>query len=215
MNVVEDATKKCDSNMHSHNIIYDSRNDELKIYDGYSWEHMDVDQGTRQYVRVIKEFFLDEYERYLLRNMKNTNNLRKRALFKEMLENYYKFIGCFKLDPYCRERSDNVILAIDVDENEDDDDDNDDTNSCLSSDSVKSVRITYTIEEEFYPFYKDICNELKAGDISKMKKRVGDIIKRNAKKNMAKLNTLVTDTFHMDDGFRKMMMSWFQSSALY
>lgn len=235
VNVVDDATVKCDTNMSSHNVIYDGRNDELKIYDGYSWENMGVDQGIRQYVRVIKEYFLDEYERYLLRSMKSTHNLRKRVLFKEMLESYYRFIGCFKLDPYCKERSDNVILAIDVDDdeeddtddddNEDDEDDDDkededegcdeDARSCFSSESVKSIRITYKIEEEFYPFYKVVCKDLKAGDVSKMTRRVGDIVKRNAKKNMAKLNTLVTDMFHMDDGFRKMMMSWFQSSALY
>jgi len=106
VSVVDDATTKCDDNMSSHNVIYDSRNDELKIYDGFSWENMGVDQGIRQYVRVIKEIFLDEYERYLLRNMRSTHNLRKRALYKEMLESYYRFIGCFKLEPYCKERSD-------------------------------------------------------------------------------------------------------------
>ena len=196
-----------------HNVIYDTKHKELKIYDG-SWECMGLDDGACRYIEVIKQRFLDSYERYLLRTIKTTREGQDKARFREMLESYFAFIACFHLEPFCIDATDDEILrpvSSDDDDEEDDsdsDEDSDDDNKVRSHPYHKKYRPpSRQIEEEYYPVYNAIAKGLKKAFITKTIRDVHDTIKRNSAKNVGELNKKITKLFHMEETFRDVLLS--------
>jgi hypothetical protein len=192
---VSEPSKHEDDTISSHNIIYDNKLKELKIYDG-EWEVMSLDSGTKHYLERIQRNFLDSYERYLIRSMKSTRQGQDKAIFRDMLERYFAFIGCFELDPYCQDANDDQIMRpVSSSEDEETDDD-----WFRSSPSM-------TLSEEFYPLFQRIVKTLTKTHVNKMVRSVQDMIKRNSAKNVAVLNKQITKLFHMDETFRDVLLS--------
>lgn len=197
---------KRDDPICSQNFFYDKKLKEIKVFDG-SWESMSLDAGTNHYIERIQKNFLDAYERYLLRNIHNMRQSQERAIFREMLEQYYAFICCFDMDPYCKDATDDEILRP-VSHSE-----NDESQSCCSDDSIDSImRIGFRnectkINEEYYPLFKKVQNNLTKTYINKMVKAVQDIIKRNSTTNLNELDKKITGLFHMEETFRDLLLS--------
>lgn len=200
----------------THNVIYDNKLKELKIYDG-TWEAMSLDAGTKHYMERIQRNFLDAYERYLLRNIKNARQAQDKALFKEMLERYFAFIGCFDLDPYCRYANDEEIINPVSRSDEDDDgyDDCDDEDAAsrngLETDSIMRIAMRpspeSSLSEEFYPFYKTVLKSLTRTFVNRTIRSVQDMLKRNSARSVMDLNKKITKLFHMDETFRDLLLS--------
>lgn len=188
--------------LRSTNVIFDTKYKEIKVYDG-TWESMAIDAGTKHYMEVIQRNFLNSYERYLIRNIKRCREGHDRNMFKEMLEKYFAFIGCFNLEPFCKTAFDDEILnpsslySCSCNESEDGDED--------ASDD-ESTEFTTAIQDEFYPLYKKSVQGLRKQHVNKMIKSVQDMIKRNTLKNTTQLNKKVTTLFQMDETFRDLLM---------
>jgi hypothetical protein len=223
LEVVEKASKpltQLKDPIRSHNVIFDNKLKELKIYDNGSWETMPFDRGTKEYMLCIQRNFLDSYERYLLRNINKLHEGQQKTEFKEMLEQYYMFIGCFKLDPFCKDADDDQILrpvsSSEDDEDGDDDDgvfasdkesDDDDDDDNYSRSSSRGRSPTTSLQWEYYPFYKRVIKSLSKAYINKMIRSVQDMLKRNSAKNVTELNRKITGLFHMDETFRDILLS--------
>ena len=162
------------------NIIYDEKLKELNLFKSGSWENYLVDRGLREVIDIMKDYFLDYYEKYLLKKIHVTekNEITKQK-YKEHLEEYYKFIGSFEIKPYIEDKNDCDILG---------DDDGD--------------YGVYTVEEKWMPRYKEIVDNMKRYEINKTKKSIDNILKNNTKKNLKSMNKEIIDLVTNDEEFK-------------
>lgn len=203
---IENCTQpKMNGKIHAnHNVIYDSKLKELKIYDG-QWEMMDINAGTRHYIEVIQRNFLNSYERYLLRQVTICKIGQEKAKFREMIEAYFAFIACFDIEPFCKDTDDESILRPVSSNDDESDDDCDDNEEDIRLPTYEQA--SYTISDEYYPVFRRIAKGLKKMFVNKTIKSVQDTIKRNSIKNVIDLNKKITKIFHMDETFRDMLLS--------
>ena len=162
------------------NIVYDDKLKELSLYKYGSWENYLVDRGVREVVSLMKDNFLDYYEKYLLRKIYVTekNEIVKQK-YKEYLEDYYKFITSFDLKPFIDGKDDCDILGMD-----------------------DGDYGSYKIEEKHMLNYKTISNNMKRYDVNKTKKSVDNILKNNTKRSLKELNKQIMSLVISDDEFK-------------
>jgi hypothetical protein len=162
------------------NIIYDDKLKELNLFKSGCWENYLIDRGLREIIDVMKDIFLDHYEKFLLRKIfVSEKNLRHKQEYKDHLMDYYKFIGCFEILPYIQDKDDCDILGDD------------------DGDFGK-----YTVEEKYMPKYNEIVENMKRNEINKTKKSVDNILKNNTKKNLKNLNKEIIDLVTSDEEFK-------------
>ena len=162
------------------NIVYDDKSKELNLYKSGSWETLIVERGIKEVVVILKDYFLDYYEKYLLKKIHVLAVIAqmKANKYKEDLERHYKFIGCFDLLPFVQDKDDCEIIG----------------------DEGESGK--YTIEEKWMTKYNDIVYNTKKGEITKIKKNITDILKNNTKRNMKELNNNMIDLLNIDKEFK-------------
>ena len=184
LEIVDEVSKICEHNFEDFNILYDEKLNKLKLYEAGSWESTLIDNGIRNMIAIIQDGYLDAYECYLIRKIKTNNtSMIERNEIRILLMKYYKFIGCFNRNPYVLSRCDAEVIKY----GEDDFELNDD----------------YSIEDEFMPKYKNICDQTTKSELNKTKKDVLDIIKRNSKHNISEFNKKVCSLLQMDSEFKK------------
>lgn len=162
------------------NIYYDKKMNKLKIYDG-EWEEMLTEKGLKKIIETIQSCYWDEYECYLLRRLHNAD-IFMRQRCKELIDEYYKFIGAFELPPYCKNKSNIEILG----ESEGADE--------------------YALSDEYYGKYMRIVENTKKGELKTIKKNVLDIIKVNSARNIDELNKKVFELFSSDEAFKSVII---------
>jgi len=189
-----------DDTMTTHNILYDKKVHELRFFDYGSWNNMAFDQGVQYFVKKVKANLFDKCEIFILQSIAKSKSARQKVFLRENLESYYKFIACFRIEPYCKDVSDNAIM-------------NEDTGIvCFFNDETdtlnndNSIRITRNIEEEFYPMYIKIKESIKPIEVKRVIKRVNETIKRSSSKTVDKLDRLMALAFKMDNEFRKIII---------
>ena len=162
------------------NVLYEEVAQKLRIYDDNEWRTVLFDTGITEIITRIKDYYLDVYERYLLKLWHNpSSSLPKRAYIKEHVEEYYRFIACYSLHPFVRDQSDQEILEDD-----------------------EHPRNRHDICDKWYSIYKEIKDNLPAVYVTRIKRDVARIVKRNAKANVLELNKKVMELIRMDEDFK-------------
>lgn len=169
------------------NILYDSRFNKIKIYDG-EWEELLSNTGVKKLIEIVQLCYWYAYECYLIRKIV----LERSNTSRELLDEYFKFIGCFDVKPYLKGRNNNMILYNIDDERYDEE-----------VDSIKG----YTISDEFMSRYNTIHDNITKSEINNFKKNVLEIIKINSLKNVDELNKRIMELFYIDEQFKNQMMS--------
>ncbi len=163
------------------NIIYDDKLKELNLFKSGCWETFILERGIKEVIEILKEYFLDHYEKYLIKRIYISEpNFMNKQKYKEDLERHYKFLGCFELVPYIKDKDDMDILGED------------------DGDYGK-----YEIEEKWMKKYKDIVDNTKRYEINKIKKNIGEILKNNTKRNLKDLNQNIIELLNIDEEFKK------------
>jgi hypothetical protein len=188
LEIIDEVSKLVNGHLEELNVIYDNKTNKLKLYglEGLQdWEEVLVAKGINKIIELTKTYYLDTYECYLIRRLQDPDesNFNKQKC-REQLIVYYKFIGCFDIDPYVKDRLDYEILY-------DLDDDRYDVDNC-----------NRYVEEEFYPMYTNIRDKTSKRDINNTKRDVIEIVKRNTKRNVDELNKKVAELFQMDETFK-------------
>lgn len=85
------------------NIFYESKIKTINVYKDRKWNQMHVTDGIIDIIKTIQDSIWDDYEHYLIRKIENrsTSHLHRQKC-KEYLVKYYKFIGCFDVEPYIK-----------------------------------------------------------------------------------------------------------------
>jgi hypothetical protein len=185
LEIVDQVSSLASHNIEDFNILYDDKYNKLKLYEFGSWNESIVISGVKTYLIKIQEFYLDNYEAYLIRKIELPDtNYRNKNKSKELLIEYYKFIGCFDIDPLTKDKTDHEILY--------DEESNDEDTS---------------ISEKYYTLYVKTRDDIKKGFINTINKQVIDIIKKNSQRNVNELNKKVTSLFHMEEEFKNKITS--------
>ncbi len=165
------------------NIVYNDKLKELNLYKSGCWESLILERGLKEVIEILKEIFLDHYEKYLFKQIYvSEKNLLNKQKYKEDVERHYKFLCCFDLYPYIKDKDDMEILGED------------------DGDFGK-----YEIEEKWMSIYNNIAQNIKRYDINKMKKNITDILKNNTQHNLKDLNKTILDLLNVDEEFKQII----------
>lgn len=196
------------TNLNHFNILYDTRFNRLKLYEQGTWEEMLLMSGIKKILTTVQEHYLDAYEFYLIRTIHNRVPQQQVSPFKqqqcrELLKEYYQFIGAFEVDAYVRNQPDHVILRGQV------------THDCEVTHEEESPpeEETYDLCDTYWQMYVTTRDNLKKSDINRIKKDVVDILKRNSIKNVEEMNKRVLDLFHIDETFKAMIFPQVSQSS--
>ena len=185
MGVIDEMSsiKRDDATFEDLNLMFNPKYQKLMIYDNGDWDEHLIDNGISRIIVLVKEYFLDTYEIFLIRR------IREALTALEHLTDYYKFIACFRVQPYIKGQPDNKILY------------NSDDPRFEAASAFHDIS-AHSIVDHFYPKYQEISDGLSRGEISEMKRKVLEIIKRNSSRNIDEFNKRIVDLIRMDDGFK-------------
>ena len=182
INIIDEITTINDIN--KLNIFYDNIINKIKIFCDDEWCSFLIDFGIKNIVDKIQYAYLNSYECYIIRKLINENNYKSKIELQEILEEYYKFLAWFDIQPYIYKKNNNTILYNDTDDKYYESDDN------------------YSIYDNYYKIYNDILSKINKIEQSKVKKGIESIIKKNTKSFIIELNKKFLESFKNDDEFK-------------
>jgi hypothetical protein len=181
LDIINDISMVCNAkSVEEFNMHYDNRFNRIKIFEEGTWEEFLLCHGVKRILGTVQEHFLNFYELYLVRNIIESANYKKQE-WRELLDEYYKFIGCFDVEPSIKGKSDNEIMGIG------------------SEDS-------YEISDTYMKMYQKIQDGTTRLEVKNTKKEVVDVIKRNTIRNVDEMNKKVVELFNMDEDFKKTLL---------
>lgn len=158
--------KMCRSNgkdLSDMNVLIDVKSNSMAMFEEDEWREYDIPSGARHLMICIHSNFMNEHERYLLRCIDKSKNLRARQDLKDQILKYYKIVASYDLEPYCLHKCDDDII------------DNGSTE--------------HRLEDEFYPKFIKIKNTLSNSERNSLCKMIIMTIKSNGKNSTLMLNT--------------------------
>lgn len=164
------------------NFVYDANMNKFNFYNYGKWESFLHDAGVKEIIENIQKCYLDSYEIYLLKRYDSCTHLVKQQI-REHLEEYYKFISCFSIDPYVANKTNAEILGL------------------------KRENYEYDIQEKWMKVFNDLQKQISIYECNKMRKEVATIAKINTKKNIVDLNKRMMEVFNMDEEFKQMVIA--------
>lgn len=188
--IIDEVTTACNvSTLEEFNILYDKKINRVKLYEQGTWQDLLVTSGLTRMMFIIKSYFLDAYECYLLRKLYSAEvSYRQKNEIIELLEEYFGFICSFDLEPYMKDRPDTEILYN------------------VEDDRYSETCSDYSLSEKYYKVFKHICEKITKSEINAVKKEVLDILKRNTIKNIEELNKNMMSIFKVDQDFKEAFM---------
>lgn len=187
-------------NMEDYNIIYDKDCNGIQLYEDGHWENYNLSQGVKIVLEKIKECYWYAYELYLLRQIYSGGGGFVTAKCRELIDEYFKFIGCFDIYPFFWEKSNNEILYKEDDPR-------------YSHKPSPTDYEAYSISEEYGKRYLKTKETRARSDSTSIRKTVFDIIKNNSVKNIKELNKRVLSLFQMDEQFKELLLKTLEVKA--
>jgi hypothetical protein len=178
--------------MEAFNILYDNKMKTVKTCNANgSWNEYLVHKGVQMVMKAIQEAYLEQYEIDLIRKLhKFKYRCRAYQEVQEVLENYYKFLACFELNPIVERMKDRDLL--------------------LERWSVEWTACTSQSREKadvYLGIFNKIKDRLLQKDIIALHKRAVEILRHNTKRNVEELNKMVISLFTNDDSFKDVLTS--------
>ena len=167
-NIVNKMCTTHEPDLSDANMIHNTKTNQVNMLHFESddkWCTRSLAEGAEIFIDLLQGNFLNEYERYLLRDHKNTDNLRAKQDILELIVSYYHFIAAFDLQPYCYNREDHMIYD--------------------------NGMYTHDCEELFYPKYKKAKEDVTRGQKKTWMSDVISIIKDKSKHTNEQMNKAV------------------------
>jgi hypothetical protein len=180
LKTIDVVSRVCNS-LSEFNLMIDSKNNKLRMYNGQWDEHL-LDSGMTVLMYRIQEYYWDDYEEYLIKQIHLApGGMWEANRCQELLMEYYKFLACFQVDPNAKNKT-NMDLGVGDDH-------------------------TYETSEQLMSLYRKLRDELKTGEIRACRNKVLDILKRSTTSNVDTLNCKVLQLFNMDPAFKQRILS--------
>lgn len=161
------------------NIVYDNEANKIKVFKNGEWEEYLLMAGIIYIMDVIKDYFIDDYEKYLIKKIETTPNYFKKQCYREHLQECYKFMCCFDIKPSYHDKSNSEIM------------------------DTTHGKDVYDIAERCVKEYRFVEKNLTKSQINKVNKDVLNIIKNNSKKTLKDINRKVMELIKVDSGFQQ------------
>jgi len=182
--LIDNMVKTFSDNHEEMNVIYDDDLDRVKIWCDGEWSSYLIESGIKRIIEILRSNYLDAYECYLYRKIYAdiAINGYQKNIIRLKLDEYYKFLAIFDHLPYVHdEKVENI---------------------------VSSYKPRHP--DEFHDFgmkkYDKVKEELSKTEINRTKKLVLDMIKRNHRLNLKKLNMSILDLIKVDEDFKKSIL---------
>jgi hypothetical protein len=182
--IIDDATKTNPKEIEQFAIYLDKTIHRLKIHLGSEWESYMEEEGIRKLLDLIKSYFLDTYEEYLVKNYYSESSpLKQRYEIKNHLEIYYKFLSIFGLLPIVTGKEDSEIIGHRLKDNG-----------------------QFLIEEECLKLYKEQKTDVKVSEKNAIKRKILNIVRDNTVQSIQNLNNLILDILKIDSEFKAFLL---------
>lgn len=183
LKLVDGATKMSGDDLNEFSLLFDKTINRIKILSCGQWDTYLEELGVKEVIKLIKSYFLDSYELYLIKHMQGNDINKNRFHLREHLNIYYKFISTFDLDAIVTTQTDRSIVGYDLKENND-----------------------YHLANHYGKIFMDIKKEAKIGEKNKLRRTVTNIVKENTTHNVNKLNKIMLDLLKTDENFLKQLI---------
>ena len=183
-NIVNTCTSRESGEPDHFNIFFDKMINRLKLFRGKNWEIFLEDAGVKQLISLIKSYYLDSYEIYLIRNLHNTIGPKVNPWqLKDHLIIYYRFIAAFELEPYITSLHDEDVVGHRLMEYESD-----------------------FLSKTYYKLYNEQKNDQKETSVKSVKKTIANIIKDNSVHNSKMIDKTIIELLKIDETFRNELL---------
>lgn len=166
------------------NIFYEAKIKTINLYKNGEWNKMHVTDGIVEIIETMQSAIWDEYEYYLIKKIEGGPSYKTRQECKEHLEKYYKFIGCFDVEPDIKHKSDRYILSNEIVDNSGPGD----------------------LSEKYMKLYKATYDKITRRESKDEAKKIVDIISHNTIHSIKDMNKTVITLFNMDEEFKKLIV---------
>lgn len=166
------------------NVVHDVLSDRVRLFQDGEWVSLMFDAGIDELISRVKSSYLDSYETYLIRRYMQCTSAFKKQQLMERLQDYYKFIVCFELNPVVIGQTDCDILENGTD--------------------------CFDIEERFMDVFRKIRDDIKHCDVVRLRRQVANVVKKNSKASMAALNIQMLELIQADEHFKEIVMERFK-----
>ena len=110
LEVIDQVSSLAQEHCENMNVIYDKKFDKLKLFDMGTWNDLILIKGITTLIAKIQEHYFNIYECYLIRKIESsTLCFQDKIIIKQQLSEYYRFIGCFELEPYVKDKNDSQV----------------------------------------------------------------------------------------------------------
>ena len=182
--IINNITKIDRSNLDRLSIFYQKTIKRIKLFDGSEWESYIEDDGVNELISLIKSYFLDTYEMYLIKNLhKESGTPLNRFQLSECIEIYYRFIAVFSLRPIICDYTDREALGHIICENRDN-----------------------YLAEKYLNKYNEIKEGLKVYESNKLKRKIISVIKENTIHNTNELDHVLFEILKVNSKFRDQLI---------
>jgi len=200
MQIIDTLTKVIRGNQRDEFIeqlsfIYDSKRKRIRVYNSSDkWEEVLVTTGLAYLVNTISGYYLEAYEIYLIRKIcSNKSSITEVTFLQKCIEDYYRFISCFDVDPYVKGKHDAQVLYNKDDPQYDEE---------PADGDVSAHQIVDRFNKLYYTIYDDLTNAQK----KTVHKEVLDIIKSNSENSVAEIDKDIIGLINIDEDFKKELM---------
>jgi hypothetical protein len=182
--IINDVTKINKEHLEQFNIFYHKAVKRFQLYRGTTWESYIEDIGAKELVSLIKSYYLNTYELYLIRHLHGEEaRPLNRSRLKEHLDIYYRFIAVFELPPAVCDEDDQEILGHRLKEN-----------------------IDNYLGETYMKLYSEQKKLLKTSEANRVKRKIINIIKENTIHNISELNQVVFEILKVNESLRQQVI---------
>ena len=183
--LVNDVTRINSEQINQLNILFDRRVNRILFYSCKKWDDQIVDHGITDLIRYLQSYFLDTYEKYLIKNIHGTKfDAQTRSSLLNHLEIYYKFLICVDLMPTIFDNKDEEIIGYELKENN-----------------------PFYLEELYMNTFNDLKSTVKTQEKNSTKKQLLNILKENSVHNIQELNKSVLTIIKVDQQFREKFLT--------
>lgn len=184
---VDEVTRAQQADMSDFVVRYDDDRYHVLLEDG-NWEMYLQNNFVKYLIDMIVSYYLEAYEIYLIRKLELPGNagLMEKPAIAASLEEYYKFISVFDVDPYVRGKVDRDLLQDDASDDE------------PTFHDVEAHRVVDKYNETYMRMKESASASFKRESV----KLVVDIVKSNAKTNVKELNKCIFNAMKVDNEFK-------------
>jgi hypothetical protein len=182
--LINDVTKINSDQLNYLNVLFDKKVNRILFYSCEKWDSSIVEYGIADLVRYLQSYFLDTYEKYLIKNIHGDKfGAQARSSLKNHLEIYYRFLISVGLRSNLYGNTDEDILGRTQHENS-----------------------PYSLEEYYMKWFDELKKLVKQSDKNSVKKQIINILKENSVHNIQELNKSVLSIIQVDQTFREKVL---------